>query len=1473
MTREAALLAKHEDLKRCLDKRNSLLLELYRSTAVLAKIKQHSNHIVAKPVDDASGEQSFLEANDISIGRFFHSSTLPPLILNHPHDYHQLPPPQSHHVSSAVTARRPSGTSVTSVEPPQIPPSPTIETNVLVHSSALNPSATPVPLETDRTLPSVAEHGTFNSSGDEDGGDTAKVSKAPITTELATAGGPDKVQTIRPLEDLPLTADDAGKLSESLLKRHVAENRPDGARTVHLPPKEQQEQHLQDLESRQLTTHSIQADGPVSAETSRRHDAQRLFQPRRESEDDSKLAYTPIDTPDRARDCGVLGSQMEIARSNAVIGGSPFTADERVRIEEAQSSQTQTSDNQTTSLVAEVNQPYPKASQTQEDLTVIPHASSMEFRPMDTSRRDQQQVDVASERSALRSYTHPGEIAQNITFSQRPPMRIDTGLSHSVDSSTLSKLKKSLDNGTGVTHTPPDSAVSAKVSQTPIQAQSPPERMTTRVSSGALRHKPVSEILGEPRKPASPQADKAVHERMSIDAHRDTGGVQSPRTSTSTATPDPAAFRLRLNELRSKDKSKLSTVVFARKQPSQSLGHPDHLDLRDSEVPEATSNNQEYFLPLFSAQSATPPQSQLLNRLIGSASKTLTTANHYMDFHEQQDCRILTKIQHLQASNRWSFRQLERSVEPDRPLVHWDVVLSQMEWLRTDFREERKWKIAAADSMARWCAHWVVSSKQERVALQVKVRSPPPTSAAAPDVAQTPDLIHSAEDDSSDAAEEELYNVDDFQGNAPAAIFSMTPDMFYFGLEKTPITEKLLQELPLYQPSAEVQQTVLRQSHLKADKGWKTALLPVSKFIEGKITSHEQGPPRKRSRYHYADLDGDDSLTSVAMPNLHDSVLDVRPAQDDVALFNPENKHIRDRIHAGHAFRPPSEHPMPSQSFFESRQSSQWTQGEDDELRRLVREYAYNWSLVSSSLSMPSAYSAGMERRTPWECFERWIGLEGLPAEMAKTHYFRAYHGRLQAAQTTHEAQQQAIQQQQGSNTPHMPLRRRSTQPFLVERRKNTKHVHLVNAIRNLARKREATAKKQEEVAELAAIRKASQSVQPRHTMHTPQEFSRIRYERDLKAQEQAKAYRMQVMQQQAKAHAAQRAAMQINQQPNGTSLMQNGRSNLQASASSNGPASLPVNGQIQANLRGGQPGVPSMPRPTNGVQGNNGFPNPPGIPHAPMQPAPIPGPARLPPQMGSENMRIFQEANRVQAEQQRFLLQQRQQQQQQHPQINGQASPNVSNSNFMASNGVSGHTTFQGRSASPSMNAQPIAKGASSSPRMTNPSQPQALSSGMMPTISQIMSQLRARNPTATNEQIGQMATDRLKQYHSHAHAAMQAAAGTGASSSTNVMNSATMSNNTMNRNGTGNLPAAPQQQPVTAIMNGSPLVSTQQHAHMIRNQQQHQQNRSNGTPFSGQRPSSRSATPQIHRTPSAQGGHPSPSPVPSQVQVVGGQ
>ena len=763
--------------------------------------------------------------------------------------------------------------------------------------------------------------------------------------------------------------------------------------------------------------------------------------------------------------------------------GFPSTPDEQLRLEEAQSLQfsqnppTIPKDQRIDSgksqsvhpAVSLSSQFSDEGSEGSKIMGVQTSNHENRFQPTETSNEHFSEPNQHLERPplGLRDQTLPGmtgNLSKDLTFSRRPPMRIDTGILPATDQLKPSHAKKVSTPSTAHTYTPSAAVTPYKFGPATSQAQSPPERMTTRVSSGALRHKSVSEILGETPKSVTHHGEKGSLERAMNDIQREDYAIQTPRSASSTATPDSAAFRVRLNELREKERSKLSTIVFARQQPLKLSRYSESAQTQRSEVLDPGLKNRDYLLPLFAAQAATPPHSQPLHSLIASAHKTLTTANHFTDFRDQQDCRMLNKIYQLQYSNRWSLRQLERSVEPDRPPTHWDVLLGHIKWMRTDFREERKWKIAAAKTLADYCALWFVSSPERRRSMQVKIRI---ASCAKVEVgsssAVTPELIPSMEDDSSDITEDDIPCRSFTQRSAPAAIFSLAPDMFVFGLDKTPAAGKLLQELPLYQPSLEIQDAALRLNAFAPDSAWKKPLLPISRFAEGKMITHEQGPARKRSRYNYQDSEDSDQFHDDGIyPSNADPLITLEPEQDNVALFNPENKHIRDRIHAGHAFRPPSEHIMPSQSFFESRQSSQWTQGEDDELRRLVREYAYNWSLISSCLSSPSIFSSGAERRTPWECFERWVGLEGLPAEMSKTPYFRTYHVRLQAAQRTHEAQQQAIQQHQGQNTPHMPMRRRSTQPYLVDRRKNVKHLHLVDAMRKLAKKRETAIQKQQ---------------------------------------------------------------------------------------------------------------------------------------------------------------------------------------------------------------------------------------------------------------------------------------------------------------------------------------------------------------------------------------------------------------------------
>jgi chromatin modification-related protein VID21 len=624
----------------------------------------------------------------------------------------------------------------------------------------------------------------------------------------------------------------------------------------------------------------------------------------------------------------------------------------------------------------------------------------------------------------------------------------------------------------------------APIHETPIAVSvpSPPERMTTRVSSGAIKHKSVSEILGEiPKSNHSPQIERAVTDKPSAEAARSNSVTETSTPASGANISQPSSTRLRIAERKDKERSKLSTVTFAKQQPPKlakniSLARRDPYSASKHLAGHAEDIN--YLQVYHVVQTASQP----LDSLLASAHKTITTANQNVNFHEMQDARLLRRMYSLQLKNNWSFRQMERSIEPERPLTHWDGLLDQMKWMRTDFREERKWKFVAAKKMADACKEWVIAPPDERAKLRIRTRQVNRPLAASKtgdrfqdlemrdgfispvdlDNAEashpTPDLVASAEDESiSDAYDD----IDVYDAVAPAEIFSLPPDDIVIGIRKTPTSEKLLHELPLYEPLGQ------HASDLSPDAEWKTPIVPVSKYVLGKMVVNNNSPPRKRSRYEFEEdddqtpehktVDIDPSYGFYRTPKR--ARFERSPERNDVALFNPENKPIRDRIHAGHLFRPPSEHPMPPQGFFECRGVAQWTFAEEEELKSLVKEYCYNWSLISSIVSSRSAFSSSAERRTPWECFERWISIEGLPLDMQKTQYFRALHSRLDAAK--HPPQLLPGQHQGGpSNASLMSARRRDTRSVRVERRKNTRHLSLIDAIRKVAKKRETTVQK-----------------------------------------------------------------------------------------------------------------------------------------------------------------------------------------------------------------------------------------------------------------------------------------------------------------------------------------------------------------------------------------------------------------------------
>ncbi|KAJ5973582.1 hypothetical protein N7481_010792 [Penicillium waksmanii] len=1412
MLRDELLRSKNDEIANCLLSRKRKLTELYYATVGFQGATADSLY--------NQKERAFLDANDLSKGRYFDESTLP----SPTHARARSPGRKA--VASAVAIEA-KAQSVTGITPP-----PTVDGHIPSIPTGPNRQGPADATRSDTATPAVAST-PVNATRPTDATGPAASPKVSQQIEgaapaaLSQLTGVDLKASASAL-GTPLSSQDHDgaevKVSSGAAKSAAKSATP----TLEIPPNSHTRKKPDSRPS--LTLGSSLPEQPLSPASSVDPYSNNTPVP---------TAGSPVTSPgEEISDAGKIGRpspkhNRKMSRAALV----PSTPDEQLRMEEAQSIQQTSADgvNGVNGLLSnEVIKENVEAAEDTEKMDI----------DEDTS------TEVPEPTLSDEKLPASGEAIS-------PNERLPEGTQVSDDAVEISSTKK-------------------PVSIQPTQSDQPqPERMTTRVSSGAIRHKSVSEILGEASR-------SYTHDKTSV--------------TSDHASPDSVArMRFKDRKEREKERTRVSTVVFPKQTLSQQ-DKTDSLDLAHSESGDAVAKlneEQDYLFTLFLNRAYAPPRGSNLNTLLASAHKTLSTSNHLLEYQEQMDCRTLRRIYGLQNANRWPLRQMKRSQEPPRQGTHMDILLDHMKWMRTDFREERKWKLAAAKSCADWCAEYVNSDDEHRALLRVNAKIPSPSSAPedAPKAGMaspsedagdealdashpTPDLVPSAEEESvSDGFNDEPRH-DIHDTVAPAAIFSLGSDEFNFSLEMNPVAEKLLDELPLYEPLRIGPETQLPDFKQPPDSTWKTEILPVSKFASTKIKFHDEERPRKRSRYDY---------TQYAS-NLETRFMELPPEQDNVALFRPENKHIRDRIHPGHSFRPPTEHPMPSVGFFESRHSSQWTVSEDDELRRLVKEYSYNWSLISSCLTPPSLFTSGAERRTPWECFERWVGLEGLPADMSKTQYFRAYHQRLESAQRTVLAQQQAAQQQQQQQAANngqvqQPIRRRTTQPLRVDRRRSSRHLALLDGMRKLAKKRETMLQKQQHASHLASLRKANEANQPKPPISSPAEFSRLKYDREMKLQERQEHYRQQMIAQQRASLVAQRGG-QVPNQPQLQQQTQQQMMNGQGRSPNNMPPNTGNAGMVNGTPNGASavmaPGVgvnQARPQPMQGMPNgttpvNGQLPaNPMAMKMMPQNQMQQPVGARpgLPMQSSPDNARVIREANRLQ-EQQR-LLQSRQQQpvphqpgqpqqaqQQFHNQQfapQGSHSPNLNMPNV---NGTPNNPAImaamqaQGGMQSPSFHGGTPQGVSTPSPRM---GQPNGLSSGVVPTISTFQSQIQRANPNLPAEQVNKLATDRLNQYQQQRmsqQAAMNAAAG----GMSNVQN-----NYQVPHDGNFQTPQQP------SVPNSNPAMQVPQNqgfSPMMRVPQANQQNRVNVTSspaMNGAVPqASRSATPQTQRSGSAQAG-----------------
>uniref|UniRef100_D8PVQ8 Vacuolar import and degradation protein 21 n=1 Tax=Schizophyllum commune (strain H4-8 / FGSC 9210) TaxID=578458 RepID=D8PVQ8_SCHCM len=115
---------------------------------------------------------------------------------------------------------------------------------------------------------------------------------------------------------------------------------------------------------------------------------------------------------------------------------------------------------------------------------------------------------------------------------------------------------------------------------------------------------------------------------------------------------------------------------------------------------------------------------------VSKSTKCLSTKEWGIAYAELKLIRTLDRMELMKDYGRWSFRQpkKQRNVGVIAK-THWDYLMDEMQWMRTDFREERRWKYAVAFNIATAVLEWHAAGDPEtRVAkgICVKWKRPPP---------------------------------------------------------------------------------------------------------------------------------------------------------------------------------------------------------------------------------------------------------------------------------------------------------------------------------------------------------------------------------------------------------------------------------------------------------------------------------------------------------------------------------------------------------------------------------------------------------------------------------------------------------------------------------------------------------------------------------------------------------------------------
>lgn len=448
---------------------------------------------------------------------------------------------------------------------------------------------------------------------------------------------------------------------------------------------------------------------------------------------------------------------------------------------------------------------------------------------------------------------------------------------------------------------------------------------------------------------------------------------QSKRTVSSNISSQIAALEVETNEFLNKRTAELDVILLPEHYPTQ--------------LHNVSSLAELYYMT----------QTLPLIKLIPGSHKTLMTENFELALLEGKIAVLFSRIEELKRQKKWSLRQPIRYYDPfiyskrnkkGRDYT-WDNVLNEGKWMAADFKESTKFKKYCCLLMAQGIQDYWTYGKV------VCVQTKPINYITTTEDATTEDAMEVDQPESNGPIPETIIKpileqtVESEMDNAEEIQEEPTIDVSKLLQRPDPAAEITPHDLPRFTPE-DLQRADIDLNHRGPFKAHlnihdmkridQSIIRNLPKFtaFDDDASGVQQSKPLKTgetsivpvSRMLYP-MDDDDYWHKIVLKdNKNSQSQSTGPPEFQKGLFDA-------LAHRRFNFLRPPKPPLIKN--IDYRSPTIWLPQDDKYLIHYVAEYCFNWDLIAENLLASSAtlkrYESNIERRTPWQCFERYIQL------------------------------------------------------------------------------------------------------------------------------------------------------------------------------------------------------------------------------------------------------------------------------------------------------------------------------------------------------------------------------------------------------------------------------------------------------------------------------------------------------------------